>query len=277
MDLTSSAVIRGLSCRTWRVLLALSGFFGCLLVVGLGVGRATASLPTTISFVIAGVVMSASTLGMVLLLRRHVDRGTWRGTGLSCDRRTLPQLLLGVALAAAVTAVAGGITVWLGHADWGRATATTATVGLTDVIVTTTASTLLVQGFPEELVFRGYVFGNLREVQPLWAAAVVSSVLFGSIHVLSHSGATTLGQRLTYAATATGFGLVLAACRTASGALWLGTGFHAGHDAFTGVLVTVHRDALVPALLVALGTLLTTAAITFAAHRRRTRKNSRSA
>ncbi len=253
-----------------RILLALLGFVACLLMFGATAQWATSSLPTMVSLTVTGLAVSAGTFGLVFLLRRYVDRDAWKGA-MSFDRTTLPLLLLGVVTAAAVAAIGAAITVRLGFADWGLDAATMAKLaelGLPNVIVVTIATTLLVQGFPEELVFRGYMFGNLRARLPLWSAVTVSSLIFGSIHVVSNGGATTLGERLVYAVMATGFGLMLAACRTVSGTLWLGIGFHAGHNAFVRMFVTVRPDAFTEALLVTFGTLVVAAAITFAAQRK---------
>lgn len=249
---------------TLRILLALLGFVICVLGVGLLVQWATSSLPMAVSLTVTGLGMSASALGLVHLLRRHVDRGTLKDV-VTFDRTTLPLLLLGIVIAAAVAVTGGAISVWLGFADWSLDTTALAEIGLPTVIAVAVASTLLTQGFPEELVFRGYMFANLRDTP--WAAVAVTSLIFGSIHVVSNGGATTLGERVVYAVMATGFGLMLAACRTVTGTLWLGVGFHAGHNAFVRMFVAEHPAAFSEAWLVTFGTLVAAAAITFAADR----------
>ncbi len=269
-DTTSSGVFLGQDRRprlTWRILLAWLGFFGCVLIVGMTVQAATAWLPPVIAHATAGLGITAGALGLVLLLRRHADRRPWSGIGLTLDRAAIPQLLSGIALATMVTAVAAAATVQLGLADWGwSADATTESPeqGLATTVLTIAMSTLLVQGFPEELVFRGYMFRNLGGTLPLWATVVTSSLIFGSMHVFSNGGATTLGERALYAVAMTGFGLMLAACRTVSGALWLGIGFHSGYDAFNGHLITIHRGAFTPAWLIVLGGLLAATALAIA-------------
>lgn len=249
-----------------RILLVLLGFFACVLAVGLTVQAA--SLPATVAKVIAGVAVSASVLGLVHLLRRRVDRKPQ--DLVRFDRTAPPLLVAGIAIAAVVAVAGGAAAVLLGFATWGLDGATTAklaAVGLPTVIISTVAGALLVQGFPEELVFRGYMFANLREKLPLWGTIAVTSVLFGSIHVVSNGGATTLGERLVYAVMATGFGLMLASCRTVSGSLWLGIGFHAGHNAFVRMFVTLRPDAFIGAQLVTFGALVVAALITFATAR----------
>ncbi len=269
-DTTSSGVFLGQDRRPrliWRILLAWLGFFGCVLLIGMTVQAATARLSPVISHAAAGLGITASALGLVLLLRRHVDRRPWSGIGLILDRAAIPRLLFGIVLAAIVTTVAAAVTVQLGLADWGASADTTKRLtehGLAITITIIAISTLLVQGFPEELVFRGYIFRNLGETLPLWATVASSSLIFGSMHVLSNNDATTFGERLLYAVTATGFGLMLAACRTVSNTLWLGIGFHGGYDAFNGRFITVHQDAFIPAWLIVLGVLIAGAALTIA-------------
>lgn len=269
-DTTSSGVFLDQDRRlrlSWRILLAWLGFLGCLLLIGTTIQAATGSLPLMISHSAAGVGIAASVLGLVFLLRRYADRRPWSGIGLTLDRAAIPHLLSGVALAAVVTTVAATATVQLGLADWGWSTSAAnkaAERGLTTTIIVIAISTLLVQGFPEELVFRGYMFRNLGDSLPLWATVAGSSLIFGSMHVLSRGGASTLGEQALYAVSATGFGLMLAACRTLSGTLWLSIGFHSGYDAFNGRFITVHQDAFIPAWLIVLGFLIGAAALTIA-------------
>jgi len=267
---TPSGVFLGPDRRprlTWRILLAWLGFLGCVLLLGAADQVASAWLPSVISHAAAGVGISASVLGLVVLLRRYADRRPWAGIGLTLDRAAIPHLLYGVVLAAVVTTVAAVATVQLGFAEWGfsaDATTKAAEQGLTSTIIVIAISTLLVQGFPEELVFRGYMFRNLGGTLPLWATVVGTSLIFGSMHVLSDGGADTFGERALYAVSATGFGLMLAACRTLSGTLWLSIGFHGGYNAFNGRLITIDQDAFVPALLIVLGVLIAAAAFTIA-------------
>ncbi len=269
-DTTSSGVFLGQDRRprlTWRILLAGLGFFGCVLIIGMTVQAATARLPSVISHAAAGLGIAASALGLMLLLRRHADRRPWSGIGLTLDRAAIPRLLFGIVLGAIVTTVAAAATVQLGLADWGPSADTTkklAEPGLAIAIIMIAISTLLVQGFPEELVFRGYMFRNLGATLPLWTTVASSSLIFGSMHVFSNSGATTLGERVLYAVVATGLGLMLAACRTVSNTLWLGIGFHGGYNAFNGRFATIHQGAFIPAWLIVLGVLIAAAALTIA-------------
>jgi uncharacterized protein len=193
------------------------------------------------------------------MLRRHADRRPWWGVGLTLDRAAIPHLVSGMVLATILAAVVGAAVVHLKLADWAwsaGATNESAEQGLASTIIMIALSALLVQGFPEELVFRGYVYRNLGTTLPLWAMVTVSSLIFGSMHVFSNGGATTLGERVLYAVAMTAFGLILAACRTVSGALWLGIGLHGGFDVFNSQFIAIHQGAFIATWLVILGALL---------------------
>ena len=268
---TSSGVFFGQDRRprlAWRILLAWLGLLGCVLIIGTTVGAATAWLPSAISHAAAGLGVAASAFGLVFRLRRRADRRPWSGINLTLDRTAIPHLLFGILLATILTTVVAAATVQLGLADWGwsaNATKESAEQVSVTAIIMIAMSTLLVQGFPEELVFRGYMFRNLGGTLSLWATVASSSLIFGSMHVFSSGGANTLGERVLYAVAMTGFGVMLAVCRTVSGSLWLGIGFHGGYDAFNGRVITVHQGAFIPASLIVLGALIVGAALIIAA------------
>jgi membrane protease YdiL (CAAX protease family) len=250
-----------------RIALAWLGFFGCVLLIGGIIQVATARLPVVISHAAAGVGVTVSALGLVFVLRRHADRRPWSGVGLTLDRTVIPHVVFGMVLATILATVAAAAVVQLGLADWAwsaEATKKLAEQSPASTVITIAVSVLLVQGLPEELVFRGYMFRNLGATLPLWAMVAVSSLIFGSMHVFSSGGATTLAERVWYAVAMSGFGLMLAACRTVSGTLWLGIGFHGGFDAFNGQLIAVHQGAFVSAWLIALVVLIAGAAFMLA-------------
>jgi uncharacterized protein len=253
----------------WRIVLAWLGFFACLLVVGVAVKAVTSWLPAVISNAAASVGIATSALGLVWLLRRHADRRAWSGIGLTLHRAAIPHLLFGIVLAGVVSMAAAAATVQLGLADWDWSADTmqdVVTKGLAVTITLIALSTVLVQAFPEELVFRGYMYANLGATLPLWATVVSTSLIFGSMHVFSSQGATTVAEHAIYAVAATGFGLMLAACRTVSGMLWLGIGFHSGFDVCNNRVTTVHPGAFIPVWLIVLVALIVAAAFTLAVH-----------
>ena len=61
----------------------------------------------------------------------------------------------------------------------------------------------------EELLFRGYLLGKLRKHAPLWVAILVTSVIFGAIHLAWNVGIDVFA-----------LSIVLCVVRVVSGSLW---------------------------------------------------------
>ncbi len=72
--------------------------------------------------------------------------------------------------------------------------------------------------FSEEMFFRGFIFGGLRRRFPLWAAAVISGVLFGLVHL--SAGSVGVGVQLAV------FGMLLAWLYEYTGSIWLTMAVH---------------------------------------------------
>jgi membrane protease YdiL (CAAX protease family) len=89
----------------------------------------------------------------------------------------------------------------------------------------------LVTGWQEELYFRGYLLTNLNEGLPASAGILLSSLLFGLVH-LGNPNPTILsvvGIAL--------FGLLMVFSLLRSGSLWLPIGLHAGWNFIEGPLL----------------------------------------
>ncbi|MFM2148818.1 MAG: hypothetical protein RLZZ187_1124 [Pseudomonadota bacterium] len=79
----------------------------------------------------------------------------------------------------------------------------------------------LSSGIFEELLFRGVLFHTLEEVFGSWGALVVSSFVFGFVHLLNPAGTVMGAVFISIEA-----GLLLAAAYMVTRRLWLGIGFH---------------------------------------------------
>lgn len=93
------------------------------------------------------------------------------------------------------------------------------------------AGLLIIPGaaIAEELFFRGFVFRGLRGSLPLWAAAVISGVVFGSLHLVSGDWAVALQLSL--------FGAVLAVAYERTGSLWTPITAHAINNSIAFVVL----------------------------------------
>jgi uncharacterized protein len=86
------------------------------------------------------------------------------------------------------------------------------------------ACTFLAVAFFEEYAFRGYALFTLTTGMTFWPAALLSSAIFGSVH-LGNSGESYLG-----ALSAGLIGLLFCLLLRKTGSLWMPVGFHAAWD-----------------------------------------------
>lgn len=79
----------------------------------------------------------------------------------------------------------------------------------------------LTSGFLEELLFRGVLFRIVEEWMGSWIALVVSSLVFGLVHLMNPAATWTGALFISVEA-----GVLLAAAYMLTRRLWLGIGFH---------------------------------------------------
>ncbi len=79
----------------------------------------------------------------------------------------------------------------------------------------------LSSGIFEELLFRGVLFRSVEEISGSWISLVVSSAVFGFVHLLNPAGTITGAIYISIEA-----GLLLAAAYMLTRRLWLSIGFH---------------------------------------------------
>jgi hypothetical protein len=85
----------------------------------------------------------------------------------------------------------------------------------------------LSSGFLEELLFRGALFRIVEEWLGSWASVVISSVVFGAVHLMNPAATMTGAIFISIEA-----GLLLAAAYMLTRRLWLGIGFHISWNYF---------------------------------------------
>ncbi len=112
------------------------------------------------------------------------------------------------------------------------------------VMVLLGMNTLMV-GFSEETMFRGILFRALRSRLGIWSAILVTTVAFGSVHILNGFGTGDFGAAFLQAITAGASGLLLIAILLQTGSLWAAIIFHALWDWAT-FLVVVGADGPSP-------------------------------
>ena len=161
-------------------------------------------------------------LMLCYVLRRTLDRGRRVSLCLRLDRRALLWAVGMVLVAVAVNLAVAGIVHALGLAGGNE--------GIPDrpwwiMAVTIFSQAFLLQGIPEEIIWRGWLFSSLGETR----CAAVSSVLgFTVLHLLSQGGQQNLLEHLTYLAPPCGFAVTALIVRTISGSTWAAIGVHGG-------------------------------------------------
>lgn len=168
---------------------------------------------------------TAVALAELYLYRRFVSRRPWSGIRLTWTWSAVPQTLLGVAVNLAAVGTANAVSVALGVAGWVQPN-----FGGPLLLVVPMVFALIVlgQAFPEEMIYRGHLYDTLSDSLSPRAVLAVTSVVFGSLHILSRSEASGVGERLLYVVMAMALGFVCGASRAGSGMVWMAIGAHSG-------------------------------------------------
>lgn len=228
--------------RVWPVWARLLLLFGALI----GATFALAGVQLLLGLVVrspgARESLSNGTLGLVLaplmyavplavavlavrwVMRRREDRSP-REAGLVFSAWSIPLLLFGIAISVAVTVP---VAWWLEQQGMLRDYPTLASTWgeLVRTMPVWLGLAFILQGFPEELIFRGWMMQAMR-TRP-WRAWMASSLAFGVIHVLSSGGQQNMAERVLYVVHALAFGAAAGALLMALRSLWVAVGIHGG-------------------------------------------------
>ena len=180
----------------------------------------------------ATLTSSLFVLLLTWLLVTRLDGGRLSDLRLRVDRRALAWMLAMVVVAAAIAAATGTVMGLLGIATTSDGLKGVSLPVLAILILGRVNAGFLAQGFPEELVWRGWLFRSLGGTR---RAAAVSVIGFTLVHIISNGGQENWIERILYLAVP--FGLAVAAVVVAqvSGSTWAAVGVHGGsHTAKIG-------------------------------------------
>lgn len=96
----------------------------------------------------------------------------------------------------------------------------------------------------EEWMFRGVLFHGLRSRLRIWPAVALTSVLFGSVHVLNAFALGDLRLAMAQAVAAAMTGLLLIALMLRTGSIWTAVVYHMVWN--FGVLLVAYESAFYP-------------------------------
>ena len=208
----------------WRLVLFVVVFVGAMFVASLLISF-TGQVP---SFPVYVIVMAGATGGSTWLMLAWMERQPFVAVGLRWKRRTPAEVGQGFAVA---IAMAGGVT----GIEWGigaiRLESRSGGDGAPLAVTLLMLSGLIAVGAAyEEVLFRGYAFQRLVEGSNGAVAILVSSAVFGGLH-MENPSATQLSTLNTVLA-----GALLAIAYLKTQALWWPIGFHFGWNWTLAVL-----------------------------------------
>lgn len=164
-------------------------------------------------------------IGLAIALVRGIDRRPVAALGLG--RPAWRAVLAALAVMGACTAVSTLLAVALGLTTPSTMPEVSTWTLLTAVLTMLTRSFLL-QGVPEEVLFRGYLVQTALGRLPLWGVTALSVLVFGVLHLVSGSGATTMTQQVLFLLLPLGFALLATAFRLRTGSVWPAVAVHGG-------------------------------------------------
>lgn len=100
----------------------------------------------------------------------------------------------------------------------------------------------LLVGFSEETMFRGVLFRALRGPLSIWPAIIITSIAFGSVHILNGFTTGDFGTATIQAVSAACSGLLLIALLIRTGSIWVPIIYHALWDALLFIMAVAASD-----------------------------------
>lgn len=174
-----------------------------------------------------------SLLGITIatyIARRALDRRSFQSLGFAVDKHSIPDILVGIALTGLMMSFIFALEWSLG---WIEITGTAFDQFSTPRVLRHSLEALwlyICVGFSEELLSRGYHLQNLCEGTNMALAVILSSSVFGFLHI-ANPNATLIS---TAGIILAGFFLAYGYLRT--GQLWLSIGLHIGWNFFEGTV-----------------------------------------
>jgi membrane protease YdiL (CAAX protease family) len=215
----------------WRFFLSVVLIIFAFLAVGLILGAALSILGYRPSKVLllcySNLLLSPALLALFALLTSSFEKKPLGSMGLAFLSGWRTELGLGLIAGTAMILAVGGVEASLGLVEfsWAGGSARTITWGISLFIV------MAVSAANEEMVFRGYPFQRLVDAAGPVAAVVLTSVLFGLVH-LSNPSVTWISTLNT---ALVGVPFAVAYLRTRM--LWLPIGMHVAWNFIQGFVL----------------------------------------
>lgn len=205
------------------------------LIVGDAVSDETADMAVTTAFFLLTPVL---VVAGVYLWMRFVERMPFRMTGIMNGRAIIPGVVGGTAVVAVAMAVAWSVLLLAGEgldpsefaevaggsAAEGAGTSMAMTAAV--MIIYTFVRAFLLQGLPEELIYRGWFFALTRS-RPMFTFWW-TTFAFMIIHLTSAGGQQSVAEHVYYLSLPLGMGMLAGAVVLWRGSVWWAVGTHGG-------------------------------------------------
>lgn len=164
----------------------------------------------------------------IWFLRTKLDKNTPISIGLVKPNKALAQFLFGFGLIAIPLIITIILSIVFG---WGEVSLNISN-GILFAIFLGLISTLFTDAITEELIFRGYIFSNLKERFNTWTSSIITLVLFVTLPLIISFIQNLLGIEWAvpvnggYIITLFFFGSFVQYLRVLTKSIWTGVGFH---------------------------------------------------
>ncbi|HUI88126.1 MAG TPA: type II CAAX endopeptidase family protein [Anaerolineales bacterium] len=205
-----------------------------LIILGMVAGALTLLLPVKSVidsiFWLGEIAELFAVLGSVYLARRFLDKRSFGSLGLKIDKQAVLDILTGILI---TFTMMGAIFIAMQALGWVQFASFAWNSDPAFKVILQTVSfftVFILVGFNEELLFRGYHLQTLTSGLNLFWGLVISSVIFGGLHLGNPNASWVSAAGIFFA------GLFLAYGYIRTQQLWLSIGLHIGWNFFEGVV-----------------------------------------
>lgn len=215
----------------WRLLLQTILMMGALLLITSSPFWKQLQLTkSNFTLLVRGVIELALVVFSVYIARRFLDKRSFHSLGLAVNARMLADVLTGILVALVIAGSIYLAEIALGWSTFESFAWDVEPAGVVTSGVLTFLAAYILGSCKEELLFRGYHLQTLASGLNLFWGLLVSSTLFGLLHLSDPNATWISAAGVFFGALFLGYAYI----RTRQ--LWLPIGLHFGWNFFQGVL-----------------------------------------
>lgn len=180
----------------------------------------------------SAVFLFVSVSALVVLANRFLDRRSLQNRSFLRKSGAGKAFILGIVCWVVPAAIGVFVSVQLG---WTQITLLAPVMDAVGQFLFLLVVVFLIEAFPEEVVFRGYIYSNLNTAFPQWITVLLQTAIFTLFAYWI--GATPTMEQWMFIP---GFGFLLGYFRALTGDVWFSIGFHLSIMTATQLLSPIH-------------------------------------